>query len=459
MDTIKLDFEQAKAKHLLFKSRLRALLFGIETPDEGPIVSQYECAVGKWIYGHALKDYGHIPEMQDLEKVHAEIHGSAKKLVSLYKEGKVDDARLGLKEMEKIADKLVGLLNLVEGKIEHVDSSSSDSNIDIDISEFNDLLRLNHELDIRLREHAANLNRIQQRFEMIAKATQDAVWDWDLVKNDVWWNESFKEMFGYAKVESGPESWYNRIHPDDRDRVVNGIHAVIDHGGQKWHDEYRFLKADGSYATVYDRGYAIHNEEGKPIRMVGSMTDLTKRLEAEKELAYQSMLTKTITDNATMALFMMNADGYCTFMNPAGEKMFGYTFEEIRQKPLHYMIHHHRPDGSEYPLEECPLDRALPQNFDVRAHEDLFFRKDGTSFPVLCAAAPIFENGVPVSTVIEVRDITEEKESQEKIKQAYEDLEVKVTFRNLELERVNKENLAKIEELEKKIELLIGKNI
>ncbi|WP_051068857.1 PAS domain S-box protein [Cesiribacter andamanensis] len=133
----------------------------------------------------------------------------------------------------------------------------------------------------------------------------------------------------------------------------------------------------------------------------------------EKEKAIK--LTRTITDNATSALVMMDATGHCTYMNPAAEKMFGYSFEEIRQKPLHYQIHHHRPDGSHYPLEECPIDRALPENFDIRAHEDVFIRKDGTYFPVLCAASPIFEGGVPVSTVIEVRDVTEERRRQEEI--------------------------------------------
>lgn len=79
------------------------------------------------------------------------------------------------------------------------------------------------------------------------------------------------------------------------------------------------------------------------------------------------------------------------------------------------MIHHHHADGSPYPLEECPIDRALPDNFDIRAHEDVFIRKDGTYFPVMCAASPIFEGGVPVSTVIEVRDVTEEKQARQEI--------------------------------------------
>ncbi|MDQ3047452.1 MAG: CZB domain-containing protein [Bacteroidota bacterium] len=108
-DSVKLDFEQARAKHILFKSRLRSILYGIEL-DETPVLSHYECNVGKWIYNHALRAYGHLTEMVELEKVHAEIHSSARRLVTLYKDGKVEQARLGLQEMENVADHLVELL-------------------------------------------------------------------------------------------------------------------------------------------------------------------------------------------------------------------------------------------------------------------------------------------------------------------------------------------------------------
>ncbi|GGK56123.1 PAS domain S-box protein [Rufibacter glacialis] len=138
--------------------------------------------------------------------------------------------------------------------------------------------------------------------------------------------------------------------------------------------------------------------------------------EIEKALENQLKITNTITDNATVALFMMNDKGYCTFMNPAAEKMTGFTFAEVQEKPLHYVIHHHHPDGSPYPMEDCPIDRALPTNNNVRAHQDVFIRKDGTYFPVSCAASPIFENGVPVATVIEVKDLTEEKEAEKALR-------------------------------------------
>ncbi len=126
-------------------------------------------------------------------------------------------------------------------------------------------------------------------------------------------------------------------------------------------------------------------------------------------------LKQTITDNATAALFIMNANGHCTFMNPAAEEMTGYTFDEIRRKPLHDMIHHTHPDGTPYPQHECPIDRALPTNNSMRAHQDVFVKKDGSFFDVTVAARPIIEDGVPTFTIIEVRDITEEKRAQQAI--------------------------------------------
>jgi PAS domain S-box-containing protein len=96
-------------------------------------------------------------------------------------------------------------------------------------------------------------------------------------------------------------------------------------------------------------------------------------------------------------------------MNAAAERGTGYTLAEIEGRPLHGLIHHTRPDGTPYPQSECPLDHALTQNRPIRAHEDVFVRRNGDFFPVLCSASPIVKGGELVGTVIEVRDITEEK--------------------------------------------------
>ena len=171
--------------------------------------------------------------------------------------------------------------------------------------------------------------------------------------------------------------------------------------------ESAFTYEDGS--TAWFEAVAEPIPEGILVRA----QDITARKRDELALRESEELVRTIAENSTQALIMMDGAGYCTYWNPALLAMTGYTAEELRSKPLHDLIHHHYPDGRPYPMAECPIDHALPENFDVRAHEDLFFRKDGTSFPVLCAASPIVKGGRPVGTVVEVRDVTERKQAEE----------------------------------------------
>jgi PAS domain S-box-containing protein len=119
---------------------------------------------------------------------------------------------------------------------------------------------------------------------------------------------------------------------------------------------------------------------------------------------------EAVCNNATVALFFMDEHQHCTYMNPAAERLTGYSLAEVRGKPLHNFVHHTKPDGTPYPLEECPIDRALPENNQEQG-EEIFVHKDGRFYPVAFTASPIRENGRPVGTIIEVRDTTREKQT------------------------------------------------
>ncbi len=249
-------------------------------------------------------------------------------------------------------------------------------------------------------------------------------------------NKALDAMFGYDAGELiGKHVTVQNADEENQSsqKVQRVIGEIKEHGF--WRGSWFNKRKDGSVFHTHSNITGINSNQ--KTLFVCVQKDISDERKNQEAMDYQTMLFKTMTDNATSTLFMMDKTGYCTFMNAGGERMFGYTQDEIREKPLHYMIHHHRPDGSFYPMHECPIDRALPENFDVRAHRDLFFRKDGTSFPVTCAASPIFEDGVPVSTVIEVRDISRELEAEQSLLRSATELEELVLERTLELKAAN----------------------
>jgi PAS domain S-box-containing protein len=145
---------------------------------------------------------------------------------------------------------------------------------------------------------------------------------------------------------------------------------------------------------------------------------------------YQRQL-EIVCNNATLAIFIMDEHQQCVYMNPAAEQLTGYTFAETRGRALHDVIHHTRPDGSPYPLCECPIDRAFPQNHREQG-EEVFVHKDGHFYPVAYTASPIQEGATTIGTIIEVRDISQEKHN-EQTRQALEQAKAEF-FKNVSYE-------------------------
>ncbi|MCG3111830.1 MAG: PAS domain S-box protein [Candidatus Manganitrophus sp. SB1] len=152
------------------------------------------------------------------------------------------------------------------------------------------------------------LRKSEERFHLATRATNDAVWDWDLITNSLWWNENLQTLFGYRpeEIEPGVESWTSRLHPEDKERVLSGIHTAIVAGDQLWSGEYRFRRGDGSYATVLDRGYIVRDAAGAPVRMIGAMMDITERNHAEEALRIKTDQLAAVTD--AMTAYLDNRD-------------------------------------------------------------------------------------------------------------------------------------------------------
>jgi PAS domain S-box-containing protein len=130
--------------------------------------------------------------------------------------------------------------------------------------------------------HVENL----KRFEQLALVTKDVVWEWNMDKNLLWWNDNFYTFFGFSPEESSPsrDFWREHIHPEDRDRVMQSITHCLQSQERYWSEDYRFANQDGSYCHVLDRGHLIFDKKGKPLRMVGTMVDITNQKNSERIL-------------------------------------------------------------------------------------------------------------------------------------------------------------------------------
>lgn len=140
------------------------------------------------------------------------------------------------------------------------------------------------------REHELEVvqQKLDARLRDIIGSTSDVLWDIDLATDKVWWSEGLYSLFGYEPQQVGDSTkWcHEHIHPDDRQRIVNGMMDAVQAGDVMWQGEFRYRKADGSYAHVLDRGSILRDSGGKPLRFVGIMQDVSvrKACESRREL-------------------------------------------------------------------------------------------------------------------------------------------------------------------------------
>ncbi|WP_324229301.1 PAS domain S-box protein [Lacibacter sp.] len=249
-----------------------------------------------------------------------------------------------------------------------------------------------------------------ERFELIAKTTNDAVWETDLETGVSWGNEMHQMMYGLTLENEIPnfEDWEMHLHPDDRDWVVKSLHEALASTDNTWITEYRFLKSSGEIVTIYDRTYIVRNKEGKPVRMMGSMMDITERKKVEDALLQSEEKYRTLVEQATDGIFIADHTGKFVIVNSAAVKLSKYTEEELANLTIYDLADPEEIKTNPFRFEEMKSEQGARSERKLK-------RKDGSILDIEINAKFLSDGRF----LAFIRDITERKKAEDELNSSY----------------------------------------
>lgn len=273
----------------------------------------------------------------------------------------------------------------------------------------------------QLQSSTTEIKESNERYDIVAKATSDTIWDWKIQEDVFVWNKGIQGIFGYKKEDVGNTStwWFDRIHPEDSLKMSVKLYSFLEQKTERWQDEYRFKCADGSYKYVFDRGFLLFDDEGKAVRMIGAIQDITKQKEEEQRLKLlETVITQTkdavvITDTDTSEHPIPNI----IFVNEAFTKMTGYKPKEVIGKsPIMFA----GPKADMKELEK--LSNAI-QKYKECFIETISYKKNGSEYWVNFSMIPVTnKDGEHTHWISIQRDVTKEKEQQSEREQLIREL-------------------------------------
>jgi len=262
---------------------------------------------------------------------------------------------------------------------------------------------------LKLKKINEDLYKSNERYDIVAKATSDTIWDWDIKTGGFIWNKGIQVVFGYKKDDVGDnlQWWFEKIHPEDSLKMSVKLYSFIEQKTEKWQDYYRFMCADGSYKYVFDRGFLVMDEDRNVIRMIGAIQDITKQKEEEQRL---KLLETVITQTKDTVIITETSDiekelPKIVFVNPAFTKMTGYKPKEVIGKTANFLMNKFSVRN-----DIKKLAQALKKREEF-TFETINKRKDNEQYWVNLTMIPITDKENQHSHWISIqRDISVEKQ-------------------------------------------------
>ena len=263
----------------------------------------------------------------------------------------------------------------------------------------------------KLKKTNDEIKESNERYDIVSKATSDTIWDWKIQEDSMTWNKGIEKIFGYNKEHVGNSSewWFENIHPEDSIKMSIKLYSFIEQKTEKWQDQYRFKCADGTYKYVLDRGFILKDENGKSVRMIGAIQDITKQKEEEQRLK----LLETVITHTKDSVIITEPD-LCdgnipkiVYVNPAFSVMSGYDSNEIIGKSPN-IFKGPNSDSQEY----SKLVSAIKNKKESQV-ETISYTKNKEEYWVNFSMLPVYNSDGELSHWVSIqRDITEQKKQE-----------------------------------------------
>ena len=232
-------------------------------------------------------------------------------------------------------------------------------------------------------------------------------------------NSTYQKMLGYTESEFASLSFLDITHEEIRDKNRNLMAELVEGKRGQFQIEKQYRRKDGTLFWVRNNVSLVQGSASMPPAVMALSEDITERKLAEEALQKSEERARLVLNCAAEGIFGCDSHGTCLFCNPATAELLGYDSpDDLLGKNMHSLEHHSRKDGTPFPIEECPIFNGFLENRGVHVDDDVFWRKDGSSFPVEYWSHPLVRDEKTVGAVVTFFDITERKKAEEALRQS-----------------------------------------
>ena len=220
-------------------------------------------------------------------------------------------------------------------------------------------------------------------------------------------NANYQKMLGYTESEFQGLSFLEITHEDYREANWALVKELLEGKRDQFQIEKPYRHKDGSLVWVRNNVSLVRDPESTSPFLLALSEDITERKQAEEALQQSEERARLVLNSAAEGIFGCDSHGTCLFCNTAAARILGYDSpEQLLGQNMHALEHHTRKDGSPFPIDECPIYVGFLENRGVHIDDDVFWKKDGSSFPVEYWSHPLVREGKTVGAVVTFLDIT-----------------------------------------------------